>query len=365
MRLITYHTSRSTGIGGIENLYRGFLGLSTQLKMKNIELFHRVNNAHQCKPDFDNKEYIHIKEYSTPLRIVNDLLMKLTLAFKIITLKLDKHDIFVLNNPSNLIFIPNYVLSKTNVVLVQANNIDTVYSTFFSKLSISFKKKHIKKFTVYTPKDKYRIIERFNLPEDKIVIIPRGCRFKPLNISRDKVPSKKLVTICRIEERQKYLSKMVSIIRKLPSDYSLDIYGDGPVCEVDSLVKLIRNDSRIKFCGPTNDVPTVLASYSIFLMTSRWEGFGQSLIEARSQGLPIVAFNTFEAADWIVKNGLNGYLIEPFNEDEFVNSIVNLCSNRNLYSSFSKNSLIFSNETLIDNINVKWIILFKKLLGVE
>ena len=89
-------------------------------------------------------------------------------------------------------------------------------------------------------------------------------------------------------------------------------------------------------------------------MTSHYEGFGQTLIEARSQGLPLVVFNNFEAATWLIKQGENGFLINNNDVDDCVNKIKALTIDQATFNVFSNNCLKMANETDNEKVEKQW-----------
>jgi len=143
-------------------------------------------------------------------------------------------------------------------------------------------------------------------------------------------------------------------MRNLPADYTLSIFGDGPKDEIAQLEHLIEGFSNVTFYGPTSDVQSVLRKHNIFVMTSHYEGFGQTLIEARSQGLPTIAYNTFDALQWVIKEGANGTIVNPYNVDSFVEAVQTIAENKKTYLRMSENALKFSKETEKGNINKLW-----------
>ena len=56
-------------------------------------------------------------------------------------------------------------------------------------------------------------------------------------------------------------------------------------------------------------------------MSSRFEGFPMVLIEAQSQGLPIVSFDCPNGASDIINKGVNGILVEDQNKDALYDGI--------------------------------------------
>lgn len=75
-------------------------------------------------------------------------------------------------------------------------------------------------------------------------------------------------------------------------EWTLRIYGSGSQDE--NLRKLIADRGmvgRIEMMGSTNDIDAALANASMAVVSSRWEGFSLSLVEALAAGLPVVAYD--------------------------------------------------------------------------
>lgn len=65
---------------------------------------------------------------------------------------------------------------------------------------------------------------------------------------------------------------------------------------------------RILFCGTTMNVPAVLADADLYVMPSAYEGFGLSLAEGMSMGLPVVGYRNCVAVNELIRDGDNGLL---------------------------------------------------------
>lgn len=81
---------------------------------------------------------------------------------------------------------------------------------------------------------------------------------------------------------------LVSAFRQsAPKDAALVIVGEGP--HRAALEKLARGDSRIHLLGHCNNVPGFLRNLDLFVSPSREESAGLAILEAMSEGLPIIA----------------------------------------------------------------------------
>lgn len=103
------------------------------------------------------------------------------------------------------------------------------------------------------------------------------------------------------------------------SDYSL---------EVRDICKSLNLEENVKFHGRVNDdmLAILYSNSDIFVFSSLWEGFGMVLAEAMHYKLPIVATNV-GAIPFLVKDGVNGFLIPPGDSEKMAYSIFRLIKN--------------------------------------
>jgi glycosyltransferase involved in cell wall biosynthesis len=87
---------------------------------------------------------------------------------------------------------------------------------------------------------------------------------------------------------QKGFGNLIKAMRLLPSDaVTLTLAGLGPYQE--SLTAMAADMPNVTVGGPTSDVPGFLRGVDIVGVPSRWESFGQTALEARAAGRPLIA----------------------------------------------------------------------------
>lgn len=100
------------------------------------------------------------------------------------------------------------------------------------------------------------------------------------------------------------------------------LFGDGELADaVARRAKKMRYSENFLHAGWTRDVPTVLASLDLLVLTSLWEGLPRVIPEATIVGVPVIASN-IDGNREIVFEGRNGILAEPRNPQDFADKIV-------------------------------------------
>lgn len=100
------------------------------------------------------------------------------------------------------------------------------------------------------------------------------------------------------------------------SDASLHlvILGEGPLRgELEKQSQVLGIEQRVHLPGFVKDPVNIIKQADLFVLSSRWEGFPNVLLEALSTGVPIVAADCDGAPRSMLENGRYGLLVEPEN----------------------------------------------------
>ena len=255
-------------------------------------------------------------------------------------------DIIIFSFPYELEILKDI---KTKKIMVQHFNFDKFIPNIEKMKKLV---KDLSYYVVLSPYDKKKFVEGFNIPEEKVVVIRHTCNIEILNDKKQK--NKKLIMIARIDNQQKRFDLAIKAMKKL-SDFTLDIYGDiYSQKDMEYLEKLIKKENiqNVNFKGGTKNIQEKLDESGIFIMTSDYEGYPISTIEAIRRGLPLIIRNTFDSAKDIIVNNQNGVLLEKeWNEDKFIEAVRKIYDD---YECYSKNSIILGKRYNIEEIKKKW-----------
>jgi glycosyltransferase involved in cell wall biosynthesis len=99
--------------------------------------------------------------------------------------------------------------------------------------------------------------------------------------------------------------------RRVPGNHRLILVGDGPLrVDVETAIQREALRDRVEVLPPTTDIPALMRTAHVFVMSSRWEGSPLAIIEAMMSGLPVVATKVGGVPE-IVSEHETGLLVPP------------------------------------------------------
>ncbi len=174
-----------------------------------------------------------------------------------------------------------------------------------------------------------------------------------------------IVTCGRIEAEKGYfdLVKAFANFHKDYPEWSLTIVGGGSLKpKLDNLIDSLRLSKSITVTGYVKDVQKYLLNASIYVMTSRWEGFPMSVTEALEAGLPVVAFD-IPAMEPLVSDNIEGLIVPSFDNVKFADALKKLASNEEKRVRMSCSAIQKALSLDPQNVALIWDSVFKELTG--
>jgi glycosyltransferase involved in cell wall biosynthesis len=145
--------------------------------------------------------------------------------------------------------------------------------------------------------------------------------------------AKRVISVGRLALQKGYdmLVEAWEKVYQIYPDWKLDIFGEGE--DYDFLCQLISSkklEHVIMINTPTKNIISEYLNSSIYVMSSRYEGFPMVLLEDMSCGLPCVAFNCPDGPLEIITDNEDGFLVGNGNIQEMAEKIMLLIENEDL-----------------------------------
>ena len=176
--------------------------------------------------------------------------------------------------------------------------------------------------------------------------------------------SSKVILAIGRTDRQKNYPMMLKAFYRIHQDYpeyELQIWS-GRGEQEEELKAWIEDKNAlayIKLMGRTQNVSKEYSKAYMFVMTSNYEGFSNSLMEALCSGIPVVSTKVSGALD-VIKNNKNGMLVGINDEKAFYESMKLLLTYPDLASSISEEAKKVRPLFDEDTICTKWYQLIEK-----
>ena len=236
---------------------------------------------------------------------------------------------------------------------------DTIFSNFLHQLKYKTRNYGAKKFDYFVALSNESASE-WNI--ENPIIIPNPIENKEDN--QAVLNSKKAIVISR-NSYEKGLDRLFPIWQKvveINNDWLLEIIGvDSNDEKLVALISEFNLSENILLTKPQKNIHDKYLQASLYLMTSRNEGFPMVLLEAMSFGLPCIAYDCPIGPRAIITNNENGFLIEDGNSVAFAEKVKLLISDSELRSNFGNFAKKSIQKFDIEIVMNQWNSLFRSI----
>jgi glycosyltransferase involved in cell wall biosynthesis len=189
----------------------------------------------------------------------------------------------------------------------------------------------------------------------KLVRIPNAV--PPLTGDPAKLDAKVAVAVGRMT-RIKGFHRLITAWQEVAAahpDWTLRIIGAG--VQEDNLRAQIAEaglEGKVVLPGPTADVAAELEKASIYVMSSRHEGFSLTILEAMAKGLAIVSFNSPHGPKEIITNEVDGLLVKPRTNANLAAAILRVIEDEPLRRRLAAGGLETIATYGIETVGARW-----------
>lgn len=363
MKLL-YITNGINGSGGLERVLSikasyladqlGYTVHIVGLNNSTTDLFYNFSNAIQLHDiAVGGNPLSYVKSYASGLK-------------KVIA-EVQPDVILVCDDGLKAFFLPLLLGKKTPIVYerhVSKQIENRKNSGFVKQLATKFK---LQLMTILAKRfDKFIVLTHQNKSEWKgknIQVIPNPLSFYPNESSV--VTNKKVIAVGK-QSHQKGFDRLLrswKIVHEKHPDWTLDVYGKkDPSMQLEAQARELKIENSAQFHDPEKNITSKYLESSIYLLSSRFEGFGMVLIEAMACGVPCVSFDCPFGPSDIIQHNEDGIIVENNNEIVFADAICTLIENDELRRKMGTLAKQNVKRFLPEQIMPQWDKLFKSLV---
>ncbi len=198
---------------------------------------------------------------------------------------------------------------------------------------------------MYPPVDsmiKYQMRRKYGLGEEPVVGI--------------------IARLSEVKGQDILIEAMKTVLEQFPNA-KLIIAGEGktePLLR--EMVKRSNLERNVLFYPITNKTVEILSALDIFVMPSRQEGLGLSIMEAQATGVPVIA-SRVGGIPSLVEDGKTGFLVEPENPAALAQTIIMALRDRHRLTQISRIGREFARENYSwDRMVEKTLTLYKSVI---
>ncbi len=235
------------------------------------------------------------------------------------------------------------------------------YTGWLGRMTERFCTRYVDKIIVPSEYFKKIVADREIVPVDKVVVSPSGgiseTIFYPKEtiVHRNSTDKSQLGYIGRLEQ-DKGINTFLEVLTRLAEStvpFEATIIGYGS--EYENVINFIKNEKlgdTVKIIPglPQSDLGPYYRKLDLFIFPSKSESLGLTGIEAMACGIPVVGSNVGGIATYI-KEGVNGYLVEPGNAEGFYNAVITfISSNKEKRETLSHNAFKTAQEYYVSKV---------------
>ena len=218
--------------------------------------------------------------------------------------------------------------------------------------------KRLDRFVVLTEEDKASWTELSN-----VEVIPDPLAFDIDQVSP--LSNKRVIAVGRYVYQKGFdlLLHAWKLIEQQYPDWELAIYGMGDRTPYEQIIEELQIDrTRCHLNGSTSDIKAEYLNSSLFVFSSRFEGFGMVLIEAMACGLPVISYDCPCGPKDIVRHNEDGLLVPSGSIGSLAKAMGKMMCDVNLRQQMAKAAVKNVQRYKLDSVCQHWHSLFESIV---
>lgn len=218
--------------------------------------------------------------------------------------------------------------------------------------------KRLDRFVVLTEEDKASWTELSN-----VEVIPDPLAFDIDQVSP--LSNKRVIAVGRYVYQKGFdlLLHAWKLIEQQHPDWELAIYGMGDRTPYEQIIEELQIDrTRCHLNGSTSNIKAEYLNSSLFVFSSRFEGFGMVLIEAMACGLPVISYDCPCGPKDIVRHNEDGLLVPSGSIGSLAKAMGKMMCDVNLRQQMAKAAVKNVQRYKLDSVCQHWHSLFESIV---
>ncbi len=216
---------------------------------------------------------------------------------------------------------------------------------------------------------------RENTNAKKVSVIPNPLIYpipasSPVIAPTDVIPNVRrthvLLAVGRLTYQKGFdilLTVYADLAHKFP-DWHLVILGEGESREdLEKQVENLKLGKRVTLVGAIGNIGDWYEIADLYVMSSRFEGFGNTLAEALEYGVPSVSVDCDTGPRDIIRHEVDGLLVPVENLDALAHALTALIADKNLRRKYGERAVEARERFSIEKISGMWEALFLNVIS--
>lgn len=255
---------------------------------------------------------------------------------------------------------------KSPVIISDRNDPKIEYASLKSRTIMKFLYKRADGFVFQTDEARDYFCKKI---QDKSIVIANPVDDRFLKTKYVGYKSTEFINFGRLNEQKNQILLIESfkdVIKKYPN-YKLLIYGEGSLKnELSMYIKDNKLNNNVKLCGNVDDIDNILKDKKGFILSSKYEGMPNALMEAMAVGVPCISTDCpCGGPRELIKNNINGLLVKSNDKNELVSAMYKIIENDKMCKKIAMSAKKNMNNYSCDKIVSKWFDFMKEVCSGE